>query len=93
MSVEMKIADIFHFQTGETVFVGSIVGEKKSFKDSEMRLSIDNKEDCIVKIAGQMLTDRPHPLGYRGISTYDSIELTSDFVKNHECKLIEIEAK
>jgi len=87
----MKIVEIFHLQTGATVFTGSLIGEKKMFKDSRMQLSIDNKEDRIVNIAGEMLTNRPHPLGYRGISTYDSIELTSDFVKSHECKLIEIE--
>ena len=90
MSLEMKIVDLFHLQTGATVFAGLLVGEKKVFKDYKMRLSIDNKEDRTVNIAGEILTDRKHPLGHRGILTYDSIELTSDFVKKHECKLIEI---
>ncbi len=91
MSVEIKIFDIFHFQTGETVFAGSITGQKKLFKDNKMQLLIDNKEHQTVNIAGEMLMDRRHSLDLRAVSTYDSIELTSDFVKNHECRLVEIE--
>lgn len=91
MSVEIKIFDIFHLQTGATVFAGSITGQKKLFKDNKMQLLIDNKEHQTVNIAGEMLMDKRRSLDLRAVSTYDSIELTSDFVKNYECRLVEIE--
>ncbi|MEM6610909.1 MAG: hypothetical protein AAF652_01385 [Cyanobacteria bacterium P01_C01_bin.72] len=88
MSIEIKISDIFHLQTGATVFAGLIIGEKEIFKDNKMQLWIDNKEYQTVNITGEMLMDRKHPLNHRAVSTYDAIELTSDFVRSHECKLI-----
>ena len=91
MSVEIKIFDIFHLQTGATVFAGSMIGQKKTFKNNKMQLLIDNKEHQTVNITGEMLMDERHSADLRAVSTYDSIELSSDFVKNHECKLVEIE--
>ena len=91
MSVEIKIFDIFRLQTGATVFAGSLIGEKKLFKDNRMQLFVDNKEYQTVNIAGEMLMDRKDSRNLRAVSTFDSIDLTSNFIKNHECKLIEVE--
>ncbi len=46
-----------------------------------MQLLVDNQEYQTINVAGEMLMDRKHPLDHRAFSTYDSIELTSDFVK------------
>jgi hypothetical protein len=91
MSFEMKIFDIFHFQTGQTVFAGSIIKEKELLKNSKMQLLIDNQKYQTIEIEGEFLMDVKHPLNHRAISTKDFIDLTSDFVKKHECKLVEIE--
>ncbi len=90
MNFEMKIADVFHFKSGQTVFSGSVTGKEKIIKNTKAQLIVDNQEHQIVEIQGEMLVDRRHPLSHRAISTTDSIDLTSDFVKKHECKLVEI---
>jgi hypothetical protein len=91
MSFEMKIFDIFHFQTGQTIFAGSIMGKKELLKNSKVQLLIDNQKHQTIEIEGELLIDRKHPLNHRAISTKDFIDLTSEFVKKHECKLVEIE--
>ena len=91
MSFEMKIFDIFHFKSGQTIFAGSIVGKKKLLKNSKAQLLINNKKHQTIKIEGEFLMDVRHPLDHRAISTTDLIDLTSDFVKKHECKLMGIE--
>ena len=91
MSFEMKIFDIFHSPTGQTIFAGSIIGKKKLFKNSKAQLLIDNQKCQTIKIQGELLMDVRHPLDHKAISTTDSINLTSDFVKKHECRLVEIE--
>ncbi len=90
MSFEMKIFDIFHFQSGETIFAGSIKGKEGLLKNSKAQLLIDNTEYQTIQIKGELLMDVKHPQNHRAISTTDLIDLTSDFVKKHDCKLIEI---
>lgn len=90
MTFEMKIFDIFHLQSGQTVFAGSIIGNQKLIKNKKVQLLVDNQKEQIVKIEGELLMDARHPLNHRAISTTDLIDLTSDFVKKHECKLVEV---
>lgn len=91
MSFEMKIFDIFHFQSGQTIFASSIAEKKELLKNSKVQLLIDNKKHQTIKIEGELLMDVKHPLNHKAISTTDFIDLTSNFVKKHECKLVEIE--
>ena len=63
---------------------------EKYLKDIKMQLLIDNQKYQTIKIEGDMLTDKRHPLDFRGVTTFDSVDLTSDFIKNHECRLVEI---
>jgi hypothetical protein len=91
MSFEMKIFDIFHLQSGRTVLAGSIIGKKELIKNNKVQLVIDNREERIIEIEGEFLMDVKHPLNHRAISTTDLIDLTSDFVKKHECKLVKIQ--
>jgi hypothetical protein len=90
MTFEMKIFDIFHLQSGQTVFAGSIIDNQELIKNKKAKLLIDNQKKQIIEIEGEFLMDVRHPLNYRAISTTDLIELTSEFVKKHDCKLIEI---
>ncbi len=90
MSFEMKIFDIFHFQSGETIFAGSIVGNQCLLQNIKAQLLIDDKEYQTIKIDGELLMDVKHPYNHRAISTTDFIYLTSYFVKKHDCQLIEL---
>ena len=92
MSIEIKVFDIFHLQTGETVFAGLITGSEKLFKNCKMQLLIDNQKYQTVKIEGEMLMDKKKSFNHRAVSTTDSIDLTSDFIKNHECRLVEADS-
>lgn len=92
MTIEIKVYDIFHLQTGETIFAGLVTGTEKLFKNRKMQLLIDNQKYQTVKIEGEMLMDRKKSLNHRAVSTTDSIDLTSDFIKNHECRLVEVDS-
>jgi hypothetical protein len=90
MSFEMKIFDVFHLQSGQIVFAGSIVGKHRLLKDCKADLFINNQVYQTIKIDGEFIMDVQHPLGHRAISTKDQVDITSDFVKEHDCKLREI---
>lgn len=57
-----------------------------------MQLLVDNQKYQLIKIEGEMLIDKNKFLDHRAVSTTDSIDLTSDFIKNHECKLVEADS-
>lgn len=90
VNFEMKIADVFHLNSGQTIFAGSVTGIEKLINNTKAQLIIDNREQQIIEIQGEMLMDRRHPLNHRAISTTDIIDITSDLVKKHECRLVEI---
>ncbi|MEM8673286.1 MAG: hypothetical protein AAGF83_05365 [Cyanobacteria bacterium P01_G01_bin.67] len=92
MSVEIKICDIFHLQTGSTIFAGLITGKKKLLKNSKMQLLVDSQKYKTITIEGEMLMDQRHSLDLRAVSTNDTVDLTSDFIKNHDCILVEFES-
>lgn len=90
MNFEMKIDDVFHLSSGQTIFAGSVTGRENLIKNIKAQLIVDNQEQQIIEIQGEMLVDRRHPLNHRAISTTDIIDITSDLVKKHECRLVEI---
>jgi hypothetical protein len=87
---EMKILDIFHFQSGQTVFAGSVTGTKNLIKNSKVELRIDGQVHQTIELEGEFLMDVRHPSGHRAISTIDRVDLTSECIKKHECRLIEV---
>ncbi|MGL5872927.1 MAG: hypothetical protein ACRC2R_11275 [Xenococcaceae cyanobacterium] len=87
MNFEMKIFDVFHLQSGQTVFAGYVTGTKNLIENSKAKLSIDGKISQIVEIEGEFIMNVRHPYGHRAISTIELVDLTSEFVKKHECIL------
>jgi hypothetical protein len=87
MNFEMKIFDVFHLQSGQTVFAGSVTGTKSLIKNFEATLLVDGKISQIVEIDGEFMMNIRHPDGHRAISTKNPVDLTSEFVKKHECIL------
>jgi hypothetical protein len=86
---EMEIVEIFHFQGGQTVFAGKLKDDLPTTMSGKYiaTLMVDSniyRKD--IKILGQMMGGR-HPEGYKAIMT-DKVDLTSEFIKNHRCKLI-----
>jgi hypothetical protein len=85
----MKILDIFHFQSGQTVFAGSVTGTENLIKNSKVGIIVDGRVHQIIELEGEFLMDVRHPSGHRAISTIDKVDLTSEFVRKHECRLVE----
>lgn len=90
MNFEMQIIEVFHFQSGETVFAGSVTGRNELIKQCKAELIIDGTVDKTIEIRGEFLGVR-HPEGHRALSTFEPIELTSEFVKKHDCTLRSIQ--
>jgi hypothetical protein len=96
MNTQMKILNIFHFQTGETIFAGKLSEEIPIIRIKTKYVADLIVDDQIyqqnIKINGEMVADR-NPHGYRAMITMEKIEINSDFVKNHDCQLVLIEVE
>ncbi|MBC6419465.1 MAG: hypothetical protein GDA44_12175 [Prochloron sp. SP5CPC1] len=86
----MTVTDVFHLQSGYTVFAGPIQGSDQIVRSCKAELFIDGKLCQRVEISGEFLMNVKHPEGYRAISTEQHLDLTSTFVKQHFCQLKEI---
>ena len=91
MSFEVKVFDIFHLQSNQTVFAGLVSGHDNLLTKCKAQLLIDNKTHKVLVVEGEFIMDRKHPLGHRAISTKDTVDLTSEFVKAHDCRLKQID--
>jgi hypothetical protein len=96
MNNQMEICDIFHFQTGETIFVGNLPKEIPLIRSKSMyiaNLIVDGKiHKQNIQITGEM-TGGKHPDGYRAIATMENLEINSEFIKNHNCQLVLVELR
>ncbi len=91
MGFEIKIFEIFHLKSNQTIFAGSVLGHDNRFKKCKAQLFIDDESNNLVEIEGELIMDRKHPQGHRAISTRDKVDLTSEFVKMHNCRLKQID--
>ena len=91
---KMQLDDIFHLQNGDTIFAGKFRTEIATISKKGqyiVKLIIDgitSQEN--IEITGEMTGGR-HPYGHRGIVTMDKVDLNSEFVKSHNCKIILVE--
>jgi hypothetical protein len=87
MNFIMNITDIFHLQSGETIFAGKIEGGSNPVKPCEAQLFIDDQLAQNIMMSGELLMDGRHPEGYRAISINQPINLTSTYIREHLCQL------
>ena len=93
MDIHIKIADIFHLSIGGTTFAGNIsqeiplIGKNQYMANLVIDGSIYQEN---IHIAGEWLGGS-HPDRHRAILTTEVIDLTSDFIKSHDCQLVLIE--
>jgi hypothetical protein len=91
MNFEMRIADVFKLSSGYIVFVGQIVGSNDLIKSGQKaKLLVDDSFHQCIEIHGEWKGNSIHPQGYRSISTLEAVEITSEFVKNHNCVLVSV---
>jgi hypothetical protein len=91
MEFKMKIDDIFNLSSGDTVFVGSIEGTDKLIKfGQKAQLLIDGLPDRIIETRGEWHQTPRNRDGKRSISVLNAGDLTSEFVKQHDCTLISL---
>jgi hypothetical protein len=83
----MKIADVFHFADGRTVFVGPIDGDVKFIRPCKCELLIDGVPTSIIQIEGEMMPDRSPTTGYRSVSTRDAVSLSRRTLASSDCVL------
>ena len=90
MSFEIKIFELFYLKPNQTVFAGLVLGHNSRLKKCKAQLLIDDKNYKNVDIEGELIMARKHPKGHRAIFTRDKIDLTSEFIKMHNCRLKQI---
>jgi len=83
----MKIADVFHFADGRTVFVARIDGGARLIRPCKCELLVDGVPTGLIQIEGEMIPDRPSAEGYRSISTRDPVTLTRLVLTSSDCVL------
>ncbi len=91
MKFKIKIDDIFHLSSGDTIFVGSSGGTDKLINFGEKaQLLIDGLPDRIIETRGEWHQNPRNSEGKKSISVLNARDLTSEFVKQHDCHLIAI---
>jgi hypothetical protein len=83
----MRIADVFHFADGRTVFVGPIDGDVKFIRPCKCELLIDGVPTSIIQIEGEMMPDRSPAKDYRSVSTRDAVSLSRPALVSSDCVL------
>jgi hypothetical protein len=91
MEFKMKIDDIFHLSSGDTVFVGSIEGTDRLIKfGQKAQLLIDGLANRIIETRGEWHQTPINREGKRSISVLNAGDLTAEFVNQHDCTLISL---
>ena len=86
----MDIVGIFQLSRGVTAFVGNVSGHRNMIMGSKAMLVVDGKSCETIDKLNEAITNKPTKNNYRSLETPNRINLTQDFINNHECKLIEI---
>ena len=88
MQFEMKVVGIFNLSSGYTIFVGPVSGEKSRIKcGTKAQVLVDNTLLKVVELHGEWIADKKYPLDYRSLSTLSKVDISSDFIKEHNCIL------
>ena len=77
---EMQVKDIFRFQDGRMVFVGSIEGEETIVHECTCDLLVDGQVEQTIQMEGEMLACRKQS-SLRSLSTKESVNV-SDIKKS-----------
>lgn len=86
MQFEMLIEEIFNFQDGRTVFIGSIAGDEKFIKECDCEILIDGQFFSKIHIEGEMLPCNSKSK-LRSISTVNKIDVSKLPYKSKSVKL------
>jgi hypothetical protein len=91
MEFKMKIDDIFHLSSGDTILTGSIEGTDNLIKfGQKAQLLIDGLPDRIIEIRGEWHQTPRNMDGKRSISVLNAGDLTSEFVRQYAFTLISL---
>jgi len=72
---ELKVVEVFRFPGERTVFVGTLEGNAKFVPACDADLIVDNRPLASLHLEGEMVPDKAHPLGYRSVSTTDTVDV------------------
>lgn len=90
----MQLVDIFHLSTGDIVFAGRFSEEIPVIRNRNKYMANLVVNGSLyqenIQITGEMSGGR-HPDGYRAIATIEEVDLSSEFIKTHDCQLILLE--
>lgn len=91
---EMLIVDVFHFDNEKTVFAGVISGDHSNLiRKTTCSLVINGESKGTVVIEGEMmpLGRRQESSHIRSVSSSGHVNLSSEFVKHNDCRLLMME--
>ncbi len=92
LSFEMRIADIFRFADGRTVFIGPIDSESKFVGPCLCELVVDGVHRSTIRLEGEMVPSGQHPEGFRSVCTQQPVVLNRETVLSSACSLRAISA-
>src|SRR4051812_36826218 len=75
----MYVVDVFYFQDGRTVLMGTVAGHEKFIGPCRCEMLIGDKRVAVIELEVEMLTDPPHK-EYRSVSTRDVLALDKEMV-------------
>lgn len=82
------VADLFHFQDGLTVFVGTLLAGDKVIVPAKVKIYLDQEMVAEVTLQGQYMPGDQLPKNSAIVYTKEPVDLEHDVIKNRECKLL-----
>lgn len=86
-NIKLNITELFHFESGQTVFVGKVENGPVYIPACELYLIIDGNVRQKVRLEGEMIPDTKNEEGLRIVSSNDKINLTRAEVLEYRCYL------
>jgi hypothetical protein len=83
----MRIAELFRFSDGRTVFVGKVEGETKFIRPCQCELLMDGVRQALVEVEGEMIACGSQPAGFRSVATRAAIALDTQQLATADCRL------
>ena len=85
---ELRVKDVFHFSNGQTVLVGLVEKGPAFIPSQACELLVDGEYRQRLRLEGEMMPSTQHGMGYRSVSTTESVNLKSSEPLEHICVLV-----
>lgn len=87
MENELKVADVFAFVDGRTVFAGKLLNDADYIRSCDAEVILDGQSVGVIRIEDEMMPLNPSSKSIRSVATSDSIGAEVERLQKGNCVL------